>query len=281
MDYFTGISPNGQRAGDVLFVGAGPGDPDLLTVRAHRALGQARVVLHDRLVSEDILALVNPAARLVEVGKTGFGPSIAQSEINALLVHLASDGEQVVRLKGGDPALFGRLDEEIEALDQAGIAWSVVPGITSASAASARIGRSLTRRGRNGALRIVTGHDAKGFADQDWRALAAEGAVTALYMGKRAARFVSGRLMMHGAGADLPVTIVENISRVDERIVATCLGDLPDAVETCDGPALILLGLAPHPRMTARSLPAELALSDFPFFPSLLKEASHGSRATS
>ncbi len=239
--------------GHVAFVGAGPGDPDLLTVKAARALAEADVIVHDRLISPEILALAGASARLVDAGKEGFGPSTPQGDINATLVALAGDGHRVVRLKAGDPGVFGRLDEEIDAVEAAGIPYSIVPGITAAAAAVAGIGQSLTRRGRNASVRLMTGHDVKGFADHDWRALARPGEVAAIYMGKRAARFLTGRLMMHGAAPSTPVTVVENASRADQRVVFTSLARLPDTLEAeaLRGPAVILLGLAPRAAETA------------------------------
>jgi siroheme synthase len=159
----------------------------------------------------------------------------------------------VVRLKGGDCGIFGRLDEEIDALDAAGVTWAILPGITSATAAAASIGQSLTRRGRNGSLRILTGHDVEGFAEHDWRALARDGEVAAIYMGKKAARFVQGRLLMHGALPSTPVTIVENASRPDQRVLQATLATLPAAADAATGPAVILYGLAP--RRAAAALP--------------------------
>ncbi len=238
--------------GQVTFVGAGPGDPDHLTIRAFRALSEADVVIHDRLVGPGVLALANRDAELIDAGKEGFGPSTPQSQINALIVAHASAGRRVVRLKGGDSGIFGRLDEEIEALEAVGLGWSIVPGLTAATVAAANIGQSLTRRGRNASVRIVTGHDVAGFAEQDWRSMAREGEVTAIYMGKKSARFVQGRLMMHGADAATPVTIVENASRADECVIATTLALLPDALADVTGPAVLLYGLAP--RRAARAL---------------------------
>ncbi|QGX98675.1 uroporphyrinogen-III C-methyltransferase [Roseovarius faecimaris] len=241
------------RPGHVAFVGAGPGDAGLLTVKALNALQSADVVIHDRLVSAEILALAGRGTALIDVGKQGFGTSTAQSEINALIVHHAARGSQVVRLKGGDPSVFGRLDEEIDACDAAGIGWHVVPGITAASASAAAIGQSLTKRGRNSSLRLLTGHDMQGFADHDWRALARPGEVAAIYMGKASARFVQGRLIMHGADRATPVTLVENASRPDQRILATTLERLPAdlAAWQASGPALTLFGLAPRDAATA------------------------------
>lgn len=234
-------------AGMVHLVGAGPGDPDLLTLRARKLLHEADVVIHDRLVSPAILELARREARILAAGKKGFGPATAQGEINRLMIEAARAGASVVRLKGGDPAIFGRLDEEIAALEDAGVPFAVVPGVTAASAAAAAVGRSLTRRGRNSSLRILTGHDVNGFAEQDWRELAKPGAAAALYMGAAAASFLRGRLLMHGAAPDLPVTAVENASRPGQRVVATTLIELPAALAAAapSGPVMLLLGIAP------------------------------------
>jgi uroporphyrin-III C-methyltransferase/precorrin-2 dehydrogenase/sirohydrochlorin ferrochelatase len=233
-----------DREGEVIFVGAGPGDPELLTLKARKALDTADVVLHDRLVPLEILELVRREAAIIETGKTGFGAAISQDEINELMVTHAANGAQVVRLKSGDPSVFGRLDEEIEALTENGIAYRVVPGITAASAGAATLGQSLTRRGRNSDLRFLTGHDVAGFADHDWATLARPGAVAAIYMGKRAARFLQGRLLMHGAAAETAVSIVENISRPDQRILSASLEDLPEKTRELTGPAVLFLGLS-------------------------------------
>ncbi|MCB1749317.1 MAG: uroporphyrinogen-III C-methyltransferase, partial [Gammaproteobacteria bacterium] len=182
--------------GRVSLVGAGPGDPELLTERARARLEQANVVLIDGLVDRRILDLARRDARIVDVGKRAGLPSPAQRSINERLIREARAGLQVVRLKSGDPMVFGRADEELDALVAAGVDYEVVPGITAAAAAAARIGASLTRRGRNSALAIVSGHDTRGYAEQDWRRLARAGAVAAIYMGVRAAHFVQGRLLL-------------------------------------------------------------------------------------
>ena len=245
----------GSRPGHVAFVGAGPGDPELLTLKARRALDEADVVIHDRLVSPGVLELARREATLIDVGKEGFGASTAQEDIDALIVEHAAAGAQVVRLKGGDATMFGRLDEEIEAVEAAGIGWHIVPGITSASAAVAAIGQSLTRRGRNSSVRFLTGHDMQGFADHDWAALARPGEVAAIYMGKKSARFIQGRLLMHGADRATPVTLVENASRPDQRIVSTTLGALPADLSDAGlaGPVLTFYGLAPRDAATSLS----------------------------
>ncbi len=238
----------GTVQGHVDFVGAGPGDPELLTMKARTALDKADVILHDRLIAAPILELARREAILVEVGKTGFGQSMKQHEINDLIVEHAQNGGHVVRLKSGDPTIFGRLDEEVEAVDAAGLPWRIVPGITAASAAVAAMGQSLTRRGRNASVRFLTGHDMLGFADHDWRALAQPGEVVAIYMGKRATRFVQGRLMMQGADPATPVSFVEHASRPDQRIVAATLADMTKAATNAafQGPVLTFFGLAPR-----------------------------------
>ncbi|MGR3491472.1 MAG: siroheme synthase CysG [Shimia sp.] len=233
-----------EKDGFVTFVGAGPGDPELLTLKARKALDEAEVVLYDRLVPAAILELCRREATLIETGKTGFGTAMAQDDINALIVEHAQAGAQVVRLKSGDATIFGRLDEETAALGD--IPFTVIPGITAASAAAASLGQSLTQRGRNSALTLLTGHDVKGFADHDWRRLARPGEVAAIYMGKRAARFVQGRLMMFGADPATPVTVMENVSRPSQSIQATTLADLPAVASALKGPAVIFLGLAPR-----------------------------------
>ncbi len=238
----------GRLAGWVSLVGAGPGDPELLTLKARKNLHEADIVIHDRLVSPQVLELVRREAVRVCAGKQGFGPAWPQDSINALMVREARAGRHVVRLKSGDPSVFGRLDEEIGALEPEGIPWEVVPGITAASAAAADMGVSLTRRGRNSELRILTGHDVDGFAEQDWGALARPGSAAAIYMGKRAASFLRGRLLMRGAAPSTPVTIVENASRADRRIVPTSLLDLPDALDKgqFSGAVVLMLGIPPR-----------------------------------
>lgn len=249
------------KAGHVDLVGAGPGDPELLTLKARRALDRADVVIHDNLVTPEILELARREAIIIDAGKQGFGAAMAQQDINALIVQHALDGHHVVRLKAGDPTVFGRLDEEIAAITDAGIPYTIVPGITAASAAVAVIGQSLTKRGRNSSVRFITGHDTRGYADHDWRALAATGEVAAIYMGKRAARFIQGRLLMHGADPATPVTIIENASRPDQRIIATTLAQLEPTLTRAalTGPAITFYGLAPRDAVAAATQIKEFA----------------------
>ncbi len=250
-----------DRAGHVHLVGAGPGDPDLLTLKARKALDTADVVIHDRLVTPEILELARREATIIDAGKEGFGKSTPQAEIDALIVEHARAGAQVVRLKAGDPTVFGRLDEEIDALTAADIPYTIVPGITAASAGVANIGQSLTKRGRNSAIRFITGHDTKGYTDHDWRTLAEPGQVAAIYMGKRAARFIQGRLLMHGADPATPVTVIENVSRTNQRIIATTLAELEPTISNAGltGPAITFLGLAPRDALAVQ-LPQQEAI---------------------
>jgi uroporphyrin-III C-methyltransferase/precorrin-2 dehydrogenase/sirohydrochlorin ferrochelatase len=245
----------GHRApGRIVLVGAGPGDPELLTLKASRVLREADVVLYDRLVDSRILDLARREAHFEEVGKSPtFRLDTAcsnwtQNDINARCIEHAHNGHTVVRLKSGDPLIFGRADEELDAFEAAGIECEVVSGITAAIAACASMRSSLTRRGRNSTVRLASAHDIDGYAELDWRAMAAPGAVTALYMGVRAARFVQGRLMLFGAEPHTPVSIVENASRTDERVLCGQLSEL-DALFSqyqIKGPAVIFTGLAAH-----------------------------------
>jgi uroporphyrin-III C-methyltransferase/precorrin-2 dehydrogenase/sirohydrochlorin ferrochelatase len=171
---------------------------------------------------------------------------MAQSEINQLIIDHVGRGAQVVRLKSGDPSVFGRLDEELEAIATHDISHSIVPGITAASAAAASLGRSLTQRGRNSSVRLITGHHMAGFADHDWGSMAEPDVVAAIYMGKKAARFIQGRLMMHGADPETPISVVENVSRPDQRTISTQLKLLPHAVRDLTGPAVLLYGIYPR-----------------------------------
>ncbi|MFT5172811.1 MAG: uroporphyrin-III C-methyltransferase/precorrin-2 dehydrogenase/sirohydrochlorin ferrochelatase [Gammaproteobacteria bacterium] len=255
--------------GRIALVGAGPGDPELLTLGARRVLRDADVVLYDRLVDPRILELARREAHFEEVGKSpAFRPgptgrSWTQGDINARCIEHARNGHRVVRLKSGDPLIFGRADEELDAFEAAGFECEIVPGITAAVAASASLRSSLTRRGRNSEVRLVSAHDVDGYAEQDWRAMAAPGAVTALYMGVRAARFVQGRLMLFGAEPHMPVSIVENASREDERVLCGQLCEL-DALfrqHQVKGPAVIFTGLAARANVSTLHTQRAVALA--------------------
>jgi len=233
-----------DKAGYVHIVGAGPGDPDLLTVGALRVMHSADVVIYDRLVSEEVLSLCRREAEYIYVGKIPGGVSTRQEEINRIMVEKADSGATVVRLKSGDPLVFGRAEEEFAALDSAGIDFTIHPGITAATAAAASLRHSLTVRGENTAATLATGHDENGFAELDWTALAKPDARATIYMGLRAARFIQGRLLLHGADSATPVAVVENASRPDEIILSTTIGGLPDdlAAHGIKGPAVVMIG---------------------------------------
>ena len=234
-------------AGSVWLVGAGPGDPELLTRKAERLIGAASVIFHDALVGEGVLALARPGARLVHVGKRAGRHSKDQGTIDALIVAAALAGERVVRLKGGDPSIFGRSTEELDACRAAGVAVRVCPGVTAASAGAASLGLSLTLRGLARKLTFVTAHARAGETlALDWQALADPQATLAVYMGKSSAAMLSARLIAAGLAADTPVAMVENASLASERSFRTRLDLLPLAARTAlgDGPALLLIGQA-------------------------------------
>ena len=232
-------------AGRVSLVGAGPGDPELLTLKAQRKLQEADVIVHDRLVSEAVLELARRDAVRIPVGKTPFHPSPRQSEINAILIREARAGRNVVRLKGGDPYVFGRGGEEQAALAAAGIAVDIVPGITAALGCAAAIGLPLTQRGQNRALTILTGASEDGFAEHDWHALAKPGTAMAIYMGVNAAGDISARLLDAGIAPSTQVTIVENGTLPNQRVFTTTIGSLWETLTLngVAGPAIIYVGL--------------------------------------
>lgn len=233
--------------GDVWLVGAGPGDPELLTRKAERLIREATVVFHDALVGEGVLSLVPDHVRITSVGKRSGRHSKDQPSIDRMIVEAALQGERVVRLKGGDPAIFARANEEIEACRAAGIRVSICPGITAASAAAADLGVSLTLRGLARKLTFVTAHSRNGAAlDLDWHSLADPHATLAVYMGKAAAPTVARNLIDAGLAADTPVALVENASLGNGTRIVTrldLLGITADAALT-DQPAIILIGQA-------------------------------------
>ncbi|MFA7587779.1 MAG: uroporphyrinogen-III C-methyltransferase [Novosphingobium sp.] len=238
---------NDFPAGTVWLVGAGPGDPELLTRKAERLIRTATVIFHDALVGPAVLDLAAPRARLVHVGKRSGRHSKDQASIDRLIVEAALAGERVVRLKGGDPSIFGRSDEELSACRSAGVPVSVCPGITAASAAAAGLGCSLTLRGLARKLVFVTAHARAGETlDIDWTALADPEATLAVYMGKAAAGEVSRQLMAAGLGGKTPVALIENASLPDERHFHTSLDmlGLTAPVALGAGPALLLIGNA-------------------------------------
>ncbi|GGC27483.1 hypothetical protein GCM10011371_13810 [Novosphingobium marinum] len=233
--------------GEVWLVGAGPGDPDLLTRKAERLIASASIIFHDALVGQGILNLAHRCATLIHVGKRSGRHSKDQKTIDRMIVEAANAGGRVVRLKGGDPSIFGRATEELEACRRAGITVGICPGITAASAAAASIGASLTLRGMARKLTFVTAHARAGEKlEIDWTTLADPEATLAVYMGKSAAEEVAVRLLEHGLSADTPVALVENASLPDERIFHTRLDLLGLTSKTAlgDGPAILLIGQA-------------------------------------
>ncbi|MBO9717022.1 MAG: uroporphyrinogen-III C-methyltransferase [Pseudoxanthomonas sp.] len=230
--------------GSVALVGAGPGDPGLLTLNALRALEAAEVVLYDRLVGPGVLALANPQARLVEVGKSAGNHSMPQEQIHALMLEHARAGRRVVRLKGGDPFVFGRGGEEIEYLRAHGIAYRVVPGVTAALACAAYAGIPLTHRDHSQSLRLLTAHSRDGVDALDWEALAQERQTLAIYMGVGALEHLRERLLAAGRDPSTPFALVENGSRPEQRVVTGTLDDLADTARAhaVASPALLILG---------------------------------------
>lgn len=252
--------------GEVWLVGAGPGDPDLLTRKAERLIRSASIIFHDALVGPGVLALVPDHVRRVAVGKRSGRHSKPQEAINDLLVAAALAGERVVRLKGGDPAIFGRAAEEMDRLAAHDIPVHLCPGVTAASAAAASLGCSLTLRGLSRKLMFVTAHARAGDRlDLDWRALADPEATLAIYMGKSAAAEVSANLIAAGLPGDTPIAIIENASLPDERHLVTRLDLLPFAAQTTldSGPAVMLIGATVrHRRSQPGLMPCPVARAE-------------------
>ncbi len=238
----------GRVSGSVALVGAGPGDPELLTLKAVRLMQSADVVLYDDLIQPGVLEFARREARMIHVGKRGHKPSCTQEDINGMLVDLASQGLVVVRLKGGDPMIFGRAGEEIAALEAAGIPVEVVPGVTAASGAAASLKTSLTHRDVARRLQFVTCHAKNGQLpdDLDWRALADPAATTAVYMGVRTLAAFVARLLQTGLDATTPVTVIERATWADERVLSGTLDTIVAMVADAapSGPCIVLVGEA-------------------------------------
>jgi uroporphyrin-III C-methyltransferase / precorrin-2 dehydrogenase / sirohydrochlorin ferrochelatase len=240
----AGTSTAPRPAGDVTLVGAGPGDPELLTLKALRALQNADVVLHDRLVSDAILDLARRDATRICVGKTAGGASTEQARINDLLIEYARQGRRVVRLKGGDPFIFGRGGEELEALARAQIDFSVVPGITAAAGCAAYAGIPLTHREYAHSVSFVTGHaDARG-SEPDWRSLAMPGATAVFYMGLGRLDHIVTKLIEHGAVGARPAAIIAQGTTATQRVIAATLASIRDISSRANlqSPALLVVG---------------------------------------
>ncbi len=239
------LRDDAREPGSVTLVGAGPGDPGLLTLRALRALNEADVVLHDRLVSEAVLDLARRDAERVDAGKrVGEDHDLAQARIHALMRDHARAGRRVVRLKGGDPFVFGRGGEELEFLRANGVEYDVVPGITAALACAAYAGVPLTHRDRAQSVRFVTAHAQHSLDTLDWRSLAQEKQTLAIYMGVALLATLQRRLIDHGRGAQTPFALIENGTSAAQRVITGTLGQLDALAKTYDvhAPALLIVG---------------------------------------
>ncbi len=250
------------RTGRVWLVGAGPGDPDLLTLRAARLIMQARIIVHDGLVDPSILAMANPAARLISVAKQRSRHTMPQHAINALLVHEALAGNDVIRLKGGDPFIFGRGGEEAEACRAAGVSVDVVPGISAAMGAAAAAGLPLTHRNSASIVSFVAGQ-CKGLTEQDWSGLAGVGRTLVIYMGVATAEAIADKLIADGLSPAMPVAVIERATRPDMRVLRSSIAGLAALVteQKVKSPAVIVIGevaVSPEPQQL-RALALEAA----------------------
>jgi len=253
------MSESHPQPGTVFLVGAGPGDPDLLTLRAARLIGQARIIVHDGLVDPAILAMARRDARLVSVAKRRSRHTMPQEAINALLVAEALAGRDVVRLKGGDPFIFGRGGEEAEACRAAGVPVEVVPGISAALGAAAAAQIPLTHRNAASVVSFVAGQ-CKGLTDQDWAGLAGKGRTLVIYMGVATAEAIAEKLIADGLAPDVPVAVIENATRSAMRVLRGPLAGLPALVakEQVKSPALIVIGdVAAEPETGIRAFALE------------------------
>ncbi len=245
LGHLAGVGPAGP-AGRVTLVGAGPGDPELLTLKAVRALQSADVILYDDLVSPEVLELARREASRMLVGKTGHGPSCRQDEIDALLVSLARQGRHVVRLKSGDPLIFGRATEELRACHSAGIPVEIVPGITAAQGAAAALGVSLTERKRARQVQFITGHGADGLLPDDiaWGDVAAPAATTVVYMPRSTLGAFRDRALLAGIDPETPAVAIISATRPQEQRIFGSIMTLPDLAATLPaaGPMLVMIG---------------------------------------
>lgn len=243
-----------DRIGTVYLVGAGPGDPDLLTLRAARLLAAAELVVHDGLVDPAIMAMIPAGARLVSVAKSRARHTLQQHEINALLVREALSGHDVIRLKGGDPFVFGRGGEEAEACYAAGVPVEVVPGVSAAMGAAAAAQIPLTHRENASIVSFVAGQ-CKGLTDQNWAGLAGVGRTLVIYMGVATSDAIAEKLMADGLAPDMPVAVIENAARPTMRVLRGALAGLGALVaeHKVKSPALIVIG-----EVTARERTHEL-----------------------
>ena len=238
------LSPPAPSTGRVYLVGAGPGDPDLLTLRAVRLLQQTQAIVYDNLVSPEVLDYVSPNALRFYAGKRRNNHTLRQEEINALLVKLAREGKHVVRLKGGDPFIFGRGGEELETLAAHGISFEVVPGVTAASGVSSYAGIPLTHRDYAQSCLFVTGHLKDGSANLDWPSLVRERQTVVIYMGLNALPDICRQMIAHGASPERPIAVVQNGSLATQRVVTGTLADMAQRVAQAGlvSPCLTLIG---------------------------------------
>ncbi len=238
----TSASP--RESGEVTLVGAGPGDPELLTLKALRALQDADVILHDRLVPRAVLDMARRDARQICVGKAAGGGGSTQAEINALLIEHASQGKRVVRLKGGDPFIFGRGGEELEALQKARIRFSVIPGITAAAGCAAYAGIPLTHRDHAHSVTFITGHGESGGHEPDYQALVKPGITAVFYMGLARVEHIAAKFMQHGAPGGLPAALISQGTRENQRVIAGTLATIAEAAGTAglESPTLLVVG---------------------------------------
>ena len=238
------VPPSSPSRGIVRLVGAGPGDPELLTLRAARLLREADVVVYDNLVGPEVLELVGEQAQMIYAGKERSAHSMPQPDINALLVRLAREGRQVVRLKGGDPFVFGRGGEELQALAAEGLSFEVVPGVTAACGVASHAGIPLTHRDFAQACVFVTGHLKDGSCDLDWPALARPRQTVVIYMGLNGLAEICRCLMAHGLPADWPAAVVEQGTLPGQRVVCATLATLPERVAEAGlaSPCLTIVG---------------------------------------
>ena len=232
-----------MQTGTIFLVGAGPGASDLLTLRAAQLIERAEVIVHDGLVSPEILAMARDDARLISVAKKRARHTMPQDAINLLLVQLAQEGQDVVRLKGGDPLIFGRGGEEAELAREHGVKVEFFPGLSAANGMEAATGIALTHRDAASIVSFVAGQ-CKGLSDQDWSGLAGKGRTLVIYMGVKTAPQIAEKLMADGLAPDVPVAVVENAARTDMRVVRGPLAQLPGLVmeHKIKSPALIVIG---------------------------------------
>ncbi|TOY92440.1 uroporphyrinogen-III C-methyltransferase [Vibrio fluvialis] len=236
------IARSQLQPGEVALVGAGPGDPELLTVKALSYLQQADVVLYDYLVSDDIMAQIPSDTILVCVGKRAGHHSVPQEKTNQLLVDFAKQGHRVVRIKGGDPFMFGRGGEELEVLFDAGVQFQVIPGITAAAGATAYAGIPLTHRDYAQSALFVTGHLKAEAADMDWSTLARSQQTLVIYMGLMKSSTIATQLIEHGRNASTPIAIIERGTQSTQKVFRGVLSELPQLAAHAQSPSLIVIG---------------------------------------